>query len=73
MEGIWDSRNLAFQWIIRHRHSARAARATTQREKKRTTMSRSALWRQEANVQERERQADDAFLEAVETGKVSLV
>jgi hypothetical protein len=35
-------------------------------------MSRSALWRQEANVQERERQADDAFLEAVEAGKVSL-
>jgi len=38
-----------------------------------TTMSRSALWRQEANVQGRERQADEAFLEAVEAGKVSCL
>lgn len=34
-------------------------------------MSRAALWKQEANVQERERQATDAFLEAIEAGKVS--
>jgi hypothetical protein len=37
------------------------------------TMSRSALWRQEANVQERERQARDAFLNAVEEGRVRCV
>jgi hypothetical protein len=36
-------------------------------------MSRSALWRQEANVQERERQAQDAFLNAVEEGRVRCV
>ena len=34
-------------------------------------MSRSALWRQEAGVKERERLADDAFLAAVEEGRVS--
>lgn len=33
-------------------------------------MSRSALWRQEANIQERERQAQDVFLNAVEEGRV---
>jgi pre-mRNA-splicing factor 38B len=32
-------------------------------------MSRSALWRQEGNVKERERRADDLFLGAVEQGR----
>ena len=35
-------------------------------------MSRSALWRQEGNRKERERQADELFLTAVEEGRVSL-
>ena len=34
-------------------------------------MSRSALWRQEAHVKERERQAQDVFSTAVEEGRVS--
>lgn len=34
-------------------------------------MSRSALWRQESNVKERERQAQETFLNAVEEGRVS--
>jgi len=32
-------------------------------------MSRSALWRQEAGVQERQRQAHDAFEQALEEGR----
>jgi len=32
-------------------------------------MSRSALWRQEANIKERERQASETFLKAFEEGK----
>ncbi len=34
-------------------------------------MSRSALWRQEANVKERQRQADETFQRVLEEGKVS--
>lgn len=34
-------------------------------------MSRSALWRQEGNQKERERQADELFQLAVEEGRVS--
>lgn len=34
-------------------------------------MSRSALWRQEGNVKERERQAEELFQLAVEEGRVS--
>jgi hypothetical protein len=34
-------------------------------------MSRSALWRQEGNLKERERNADELFLSAVEEGRVS--
>eukprot|EP00980_Cylindrotheca_fusiformis_P028865 scaffold22661_cov200-Cylindrotheca_fusiformis.AAC.4 len=33
-------------------------------------MSRSALWRQEGNVKERERQAEELFQLAVEEGRV---
>ena len=33
-------------------------------------MSRSALWRQEANVKERERKADETFQRVLEEGKV---
>jgi pre-mRNA-splicing factor 38B len=33
-------------------------------------MSRSALWRQEGNLKERERQAEDLFRLAVEEGRV---
>jgi pre-mRNA-splicing factor 38B len=36
-------------------------------------MSRSALWRQESNVKEREQKAQDTFLSAVEEGRVSAV
>ena len=36
-------------------------------------MSRSALWRQEANVKERQRQADETFQRVLEEGKVSLL
>ena len=32
-------------------------------------MSRSALWRQEGNVKERERRADEAFRAAIEEGR----
>jgi hypothetical protein len=35
-------------------------------------MSRSALWRQEGNVKERERQAEELFALAVEEGRVSV-
>lgn len=35
-------------------------------------MSRSALWRQEVNIQEREKQAQDLFLQAIEEGKVRV-
>ncbi len=35
-------------------------------------MSRSALWRQEANVKERERQANETFSRVLEEGKVRL-
>jgi PRP38 family len=34
-----------------------------------TAMSRSALWRQEGNVKEREREAEEAFAEALEGGR----
>jgi hypothetical protein len=36
-------------------------------------MSRSALWRQEGNVKERERQAEELFQLAVEEGRVRTV
>ena len=36
-------------------------------------MSRSALWRQEANVVERQRQADETFQQVLEEGKVCIV
>jgi hypothetical protein len=36
-------------------------------------MSRSALWRQEGNVKERERNAEELFLAAVEEGRVSCL
>jgi hypothetical protein len=35
------------------------------------TMSRSALWRQEANVKDRERKAEECFRVAIEEGRVS--
>ena len=35
-------------------------------------MSRSALWRQEGNVKERQRQAEQLFSRAVEEGRVSF-
>lgn len=35
-------------------------------------MSRSALWRQEANVKERERQANETFSRVLEEGQVSF-
>ena len=35
-------------------------------------MSRSALWRQEGNVKERQRQAEQLFMRAVEEGRVSI-
>ena len=49
----------------------RANKQASKQINKRTTMSRSALWRQEAGKKEREQLAQDVFATALEEGRVS--